>query len=587
MVRLRKTLREHLHFFVVTTVLTLVMTFPTIVYVFRTDVFWLPTGDGLDVFIHFWDVWYGKQVLSGIENPDFTQKIFYPDGVSLVYHPLPYIHSIVMNALYKVLPPSNSFSLVYLLIILSTTCSAYIYILWLFNDKWLAVFGGIVVGFSGNVYGLPTWPTVAWIASIPLAAYCFHRGMRDGRAGLIIVAGLMAGLTIFVIPYHFVSVLIMLGLYVCAFAVSQWRDKIYWRNVALLIAVIAIASAWRLAPMFQEAPALETAMKWQGQSEQSTDLISFFVDSRNPFVGPLGDSVFQPPEHTRTSYQSYLGYVPLALIFAGLFHKATRRRMMPWLGLLLVFLVLRLGSILNVNGTVYENILLPKYYLNQLMPVVFQAFRSADHFMAGARLPLAVLSCYGIIALRHRFPAAAASRFIFALIAIVSFEYFVPVKSGPVLSIGDGTFSNERLAFVDWLGQEEDDEVRLINVPMGRKNSKFYLFYQSLHGYPQTEGAISRTPDSAYDYIRANKLLSTWIDNSSIACESENQEAYLAALSQLEVDGFSHVIHHLDLYNWRAVRDSFDLATPSYSDNYVSIYRLDDLRASCPQPVGS
>ena len=544
MERIRKTLREHIHFIVITSVLTLVMTFPTIVYVFRTDVFWLPTGDGLDVLIHFWDVWYGNQVLSGIENPYYTQKIFYPDGVSLAYNPLSYVHSIVMNILKSVLPLSNAFSLTYLLIIVSTVGAAYIYIFWLIGDKWLALFGGIVVGFSGNVYGLPVWPTVAWIATIPLAAYCFHRGTRDRRAGPIIVAGLAAALSSTVILYHYVCLLITLGLYVCAFAVSKWRDKIYWRNVALLITVIAIASAWRLIPLFENSATLENAMAWQGTSERSTDLISFFVESRNPFVGPLGDNVFQSPEHTRTSYQSYLGYVPLALIFAGLFHNATRRLMMPWLALLLVFLVLRLGSTLNVNGIAYENILLPKFYLNQLLPVVFQAFRSADHFMAGARLPLAVLSCFGIIALRHRFPAAAASGFILALITIVSFEYFVPVRNGPVLPIGDGTFSNERLAFVDWLDQEDDDEVRLINLPMGRKNSKFYLFYQSHHGYPQTEGAISRTPDSAYDFIRANYLLNTWFESRSVECSVANRDTYLAALEHLEAVGFSHVVYY-------------------------------------------
>ena len=59
---LRRAVREHLHFIVVTTVLTLVMTFPTIVYVFRTDVFWHPAGSSHDIFIKFWDIWYGGQI---------------------------------------------------------------------------------------------------------------------------------------------------------------------------------------------------------------------------------------------------------------------------------------------------------------------------------------------------------------------------------------------------------------------------------------------------------------------------------------------------------------------------------------------
>ena len=40
-------LRRHLHFIMVTAVLTIVMTFPTIVYVFKPDVFWLPEKQSL------------------------------------------------------------------------------------------------------------------------------------------------------------------------------------------------------------------------------------------------------------------------------------------------------------------------------------------------------------------------------------------------------------------------------------------------------------------------------------------------------------------------------------------------------------
>ncbi len=39
MLKLRGALLEHRHFIVVVTLLTLVMTYPTIEYVFRTDVF--------------------------------------------------------------------------------------------------------------------------------------------------------------------------------------------------------------------------------------------------------------------------------------------------------------------------------------------------------------------------------------------------------------------------------------------------------------------------------------------------------------------------------------------------------------------
>ena len=85
--RLGNLLRQHAHVFIVVALLTLLTTFPTIVYVFKTDVFWHPAGASRDVYIKFWDIWYGKQFLTGQADPFYTDLMFYPEGVSLAFHP--------------------------------------------------------------------------------------------------------------------------------------------------------------------------------------------------------------------------------------------------------------------------------------------------------------------------------------------------------------------------------------------------------------------------------------------------------------------------------------------------------------------
>ena len=62
---------------VIVTLLTLALTYPTISYVFRSDVFWLP-GDNFDVYIKYWDVWYGRQFLTGQADRFYTDLMFYP-----------------------------------------------------------------------------------------------------------------------------------------------------------------------------------------------------------------------------------------------------------------------------------------------------------------------------------------------------------------------------------------------------------------------------------------------------------------------------------------------------------------------------
>ena len=181
---MRARIREHLHFLIVTTVLTVVMTFPTFVYVFKTDEFWLPEKNNRDVFIKMWDIWYGKLILTGQADRLYTDLIFYPEGVSLAYHPHFFLQSIVVNALQFVMPLPNAYSFTFLLIIFSSALAAFLYLLWLFKHKWIALFGAILFGFSPQVIGYPGWPELAWIAPMPVIMYCVHRGIKDRRGFL-------------------------------------------------------------------------------------------------------------------------------------------------------------------------------------------------------------------------------------------------------------------------------------------------------------------------------------------------------------------------------------------------------------------
>ena len=78
-----KLLRKHRHVIIVVTLLTLVMTYPTIVYVLETDVFWHAGGKARDIYLELWEIWYGNLLLTGQADLFYTDLMFYPDGLSL------------------------------------------------------------------------------------------------------------------------------------------------------------------------------------------------------------------------------------------------------------------------------------------------------------------------------------------------------------------------------------------------------------------------------------------------------------------------------------------------------------------------
>ena len=86
---------------------------------------------------------------------------------------------IIFGCLQFVMPASNAFNLTYLLIIFSATFSAYIFLLYLFEDKRIALFGSVVFGFSGYIVGRPMHPGVALLATVPLALHLVSRAVLE------------------------------------------------------------------------------------------------------------------------------------------------------------------------------------------------------------------------------------------------------------------------------------------------------------------------------------------------------------------------------------------------------------------------
>lgn len=136
------------------------------------------------------------------------------------------------------MPVSNVFCIAYLLIICLNALSAYVYTLWLFNQRWIALFGAVVFGFSPYLIGRPNQLHDATVAPIALAFYCFHRGVVEKRTRLIFIAGLLTGLTSTITLYNFSCLMITLAAGVCVFAVGRWRDRSYWTNFGLLALTI-------------------------------------------------------------------------------------------------------------------------------------------------------------------------------------------------------------------------------------------------------------------------------------------------------------------------------------------------------------
>ncbi len=568
-----RTLREHLHFLIIVPLLIIATTWPLAQNILDVHSLHRPPGDA-DVLIEFWDAWYGELLLGGRANYFYTELLFYPDGLSLAFHHIGLPHILIFRGLQAVLPTVNAFFLTYMITVFSNALASYIFLRQLFPGKWIALVGAVIFSFSPYFLTHAHHLDQITIWTIPLTLYAFHRGIVEGRWKWLFAAGFFAGLTAFIIMYNLVCLFVAMALYTLYLASTRWRQHRFWFGVALTVLVAASIGIIRITPMIVDQNFLGEALDKGANAPNSTDLLVFLVNPRHPFTPTVFDSLFHraPP---KVPPNGYLGFLPLLLIVVGLFRSANRRLMAPWLIMLVFFVVLRLGHVLQIDGQVFSNLLLPKHYLDLLVPWLTKAFWDTSFFQIGILLPLAVLTCYGLQAILVAFPRKLRPFAVLACIALLAFEYYQPPTAGYHRH-------QPRYQWIDWLAAEpEQDAIRLINLPMGRNRSKRYLYHQTLHGYPQVEGLAGRTPESAYDYIDGNLLLKTWRADESITCSPGNRDDFAAAQAQLVSDGFTHIILHRGRVADEDLAHSFVDVPAAYADELVQIFRLGDLGETC------
>jgi len=571
--KIAQPIRKHSPFLIILPLLIIVMTWPALLHVADGQTIAYPTRN-IDVWQKQWDIWHWEQFLAGNTSFYHTDVMFHPAGLSLAFENFSLPHMIAASLLGAFLPPANAYTLTYLFIIFAVALSAYVYLNYLLRDRWLATLGAAVFGLNQHIIGHAAHPDVNLLVSLPLTVYFFERALREARFRHIVYCGLTVGLTAYMSLYIFVCALITLALMALAYAVERWRELRFWRWMLALGLVIALVSAGRMAPMLADASDLASAFSKNSAKETGTDLLSYFVNFRHPLTAPLLKSVFQADSPFYEPQTSYLGYLPLALIIIGFFRSGCRRKLWPWLALGLPFFLLRLGSVLRVDGHDYSDIVLPKSVLDEFLPPIFSPFHAPDHFQMGLLLPLAVLTCYGLKSLLGSRPPKQRILVTLAVIVLVAFEYY----ESPAPRIVPA----QQLAFIEALGQDgAGGAPRLINLPIGRQHAKLYGYYQTLTGYPQVEGLTGRTPTGAYAYIDGNFLLSAWKRGDGVHCYPPLRADFSAGLSQLQADGFTYIVWHHWLAEDMPVASSFVDLSATYKDDYVAIYRVDDLHQSC------
>ena len=572
------TIRNHLHVLLIVPLVVIVMTWPTFARIFDSDDYWFHTEHG-DIWFRIWDAWHIERVLAGQERWFYSDEMFHPTGASLAWQHFSYPHAAMLIVLRKLMPVDSAYNLLFLLTLSFNSICGYILILHLIGHKWIALFGAIVFGLSIPFPSGSTTPDLIMIGTIPLTIYFFHRHVREKRLMLAALAGICAGVTAYVGVYAFVIILISVGVITIFEIPSHWRQPTFRRGLLVFSVVCSSICAFRFYPMFVDAAVLKEGLEIHLHNARSNDVLECCVFTGNPLTADLFHKLitFLQNQETATwrhDYNiGYIGYINLFLALCALLHKPLRRKLAPWLALLAVFAILRLGDFLTLNGQEYRAVLLPEHFLSKWFPAFFGNVAKPKYYQFGVVAPLAVLASFGLARLTKSKTNLARAAAVLVSIVIVALEFYAPPAAM--------TVETEKMAYNDWLSTEPDSAIKLINLPQGTWSNLYFLGQQTFNNYPMAFGSLHRSPVSARSYVYSNRLLQAWDENRSVHCLPHNERSFLTALDSLLADGFSHIVVHDWFLGDRFINYSFRNQLPSYDDGLVRVYRLRDLRLSC------
>ncbi len=369
-------------------------------------------------------------------NPLYSDYMYYPFGVSLVFHTMTFLNGLLSIPLQSVFGLTGAQNFLNIFTFVLSAYGTFLLVNYLVNDKKAAFISGCILAFCPyrlmTAMGFYHLLNTQWI---PFYVLSLLKLTREAKWSHSVWAGVFLLLTA-LNSYNYV---VFLGMFTVIyllyfmFAERKLIDTAFWKKFALGIGIFLLG----FTPVLYQAYR-EIALYGDYVSSEiiGTDLLLFFIPS---IFHPLFGKMALTLSSNLTSYLSFttvfLGYSVLALsLYAVVCLKKQHRSMIRfWLLCGGIFFAFSLGPYLQINGrNVFHignfNVSIPLPHQLLLKIPVLGGARVSGRFSVMLILSLAVLSGYtcSFLFKRVTFSRNPLSAWILAGIVFIGvmFEYF-------------------------------------------------------------------------------------------------------------------------------------------------------------------
>ena len=522
-----------------------------------------PSNDNLH---HYWNGWWMRRALTTGQPLYHTPYLRYPDGISLVSHDIAWFTVVSWMVLEPVLGGLVAYNWTILISLALCGMAAFALAYELTGHVPSAFLAGLLYqNWPFRLYQ-PDHPNLVATQWIPFFLLFLVRTMDEGRWRDGLLTGVFLALAGYTRWQQLVPAVILGGIY---FVVKAARKPAAWRQWTGPLLLGATAVCLALTPpalllLRQQRTEPAALLRPGDEVSLQTDLLAYVTPSdSHPLWKDLTKTAYAryyPDRSEPRRFPAYIGLTAIVLVGLGLWHS-DRRQSLPWGAMALTLTLLALGPVLRINGRLYPGVPMP-YRLAARLGLV-SVLRFPDRFNLFLALPVAMLAALGVgpvVAFARRRSLLGAKGTSLLLGGALLLEYLaLPI---PLLHPDVAPFFRQ-LA-------EDQSDFAVLNLPLGDRISKPFMFAQVTHQHPIVQGHVSRFPQGAFAYVESQAWIRALHNEGQLPPDRADVSGHLATLDQ---DGVRYVILHKDLipgrmHHWRR----YFATPPRYEDDEILVY---------------
>ncbi len=456
-------------------------------------------GRGWDQFAHFWTYSWVKEALFTGRSPFYTTLLYYPDGVSLTTHNIPWLNIAFWLPIQALIGDIAAAGLIFLVSFTLNGFAMYLLVYEWTRSMPAAFIGGLIFGYWPYTVSRDGHLNTIVLFWLPLSLLFLKRTFDDRRLRDAVLSGVFLALGGITRWQLLIISSFIIGLYILYRLATDASCRT--KQVAGHMVIVALVAIIIMAP-FAIPVALDQINRTNTEdliiidpASKNTNLLGYIIPSTAfTFWGQVTRRVPEDLQVRQTEI-AFIGVIVMTLAIYGTWRNWRKARF--WVLAALLYFILALGSYLRIGNQVFPQVPMPYRLIEDIFFI--QVIRMVHRFNTVLGLPIAMLAGLGVVALLGRRGIAKWSPLVVGILSVLILMEYAIVPIGA-----------SRTTIPDWYETlaQEPGKFGVFDLPLkSTGHDKLYMFYQRTHGKPLVTGHVSRLPEEALSFLNSTPFL--------------------------------------------------------------------------------